>query len=434
MSNPTPYRQKPSIMSFDKSTAIVWLAISLIFVETFSGALRFYLDKAGLALLMYGPKIACIVFFALELRNFKAGRGFWLCMLGVMLSGAWAMLNGAKLGNFGFALYSVSPLLFGITCGDQIARHKRLFMWVIGFFLMASVAGVLLDRYTDLPWKGYSYSIGNTEVSANTAWADDEADRPAGFGRMSSTSAVMISIFSLYLLGMLRSKTVALGLCAAGFVGVVLTTSKAPMLAFGITFALFTVMRFRWTLRSAVVVAVLFGMALPMMSMLFDFDPHQVTADTPLASFYDRLVNTWPNVINVLVAEGRTLTGVGFGLVGAAVAAFPVAGAQIFMISDSTVVYLWGMFGLAGLFLYALHIPLFFILADSVTRYGRALFTVSFCICVISWTTDTLEVTVANLFMGMAIGHALLGTSLQRVTLPKQSELKPWNGGLPSLH
>lgn len=102
------------------------------------------------------------------------------------------------------------------------------------------------------------------------------------------------------------------------------------------------------------------------------------------------------------------------------------------MVSDSTVVYLWATFGLAGLFLYAMHIPLFFILADSATRYGRAMLATGFCICIVSWTTDTLEVTLANLFLGMAIGHALAARSQAKASAPKPNELAQWTG-LPGL-
>ncbi|HXQ99407.1 MAG TPA: hypothetical protein VN798_03350 [Pseudomonas sp.] len=432
MSTSPVYVEKPSIMSFDKSTAIVLVAISLILVETFSGALRFYLDKAGISVLLYGPKVACLVFFALELRNFKAGPGVWLSFVALLLSAGWATLNGAGAGNFGFALYGISPLLFGIACGDQVMRHQRLFMWAIGFALIASLAGIALDRYTNLPWKGYSYSIGGTELSANTTWAAEDADRPAGFARISSALAIIISIFSLYLMATLRSRLLAFGICAIGLAGVVLTTSKAPVLAFVGGAGLLMVMRFRWTTRSAIVAAVVLGMSLPFVAMIVDFDPNKVTMAGSLSSIYDRLINTWPNVIRELVDQNRAYTGAGFGLVGSAVAAFPVAGGDIFMVSDSTVVYLWATFGLAGLFLYTLHIPLFFILADTTTRYGHAMLATAFCVCIVSWTTDTLEVTLANLFLGMAVGHALAARSKVSKVLPKPRELPRWNG-LPGL-
>lgn len=431
--SPTPvYINKPSLMSFDKSVVFVLVAISLILVETFSGALRFYLDKAGVSVLLYAPKIACLLFFALQLRSFKAGPGVWLGFLGLLLSSAWAVLNGAGAGNFAFALYGISPLLFGLACGDQIARHKRLFMGVIAFALVASLAGIVLDKYSNLPWKGYSYSIGGTELSANTTWTAEDADRPAGFARISSALAIIISIFSLYLMAMVRSKMLAIAICSVGLAGVILTTSKAPVLAFSGAIGLLLITRFRWTTRGAIVVAVVLGMALPFIGLLYDLDPNKVSTASSLSSIYDRLINTWPNVIEELVSQGRAWTGAGFGLVGSSVAAFPVSGAEVFMVSDSTVVYLWATFGLAGLFLYALHIPLFFILADSISRHGRAMLATGFCICIVSWTTDTLEVTLANLFLGMAIGHALAARSHVRVVVPKSVEARSW-AGLPGL-
>lgn len=433
MMSPTPaYLEKPSILSFNKSTAIVLVAISLILVETFSGALRFYLDKAGISVLLYAPKVACLLFFALELRSFKAGPGVWLSFLVLLLSAAWALLNGAGASNFAFALYGISPLLFGLACGDQITHHKRLFFWVIAFALVASLAGIALDKYTSLPWKGYSYSIGTTELSANTTWAAEDADRPAGFARISSALAIIISIFSLYLMTMVRSRMLAIAICGVGLAGVVLTTSKAPVLALAGGVGLLLITRFRWTTRWAIAVAVLLGMALPFIGLMSDLDPNKISAGGSLSSIYDRLINTWPNVIQELISENRVYAGVGFGLVGSSVAAFPVPGADIFMISDSTVVYLWAIFGLAGLFLYSLHIPLFFILADIPTRYGRALLATGFCICIVSWTTDTLEVTLANLFLGMAIGHALAARSKVRVAAPRPLEVRSWNG-LPGL-
>ena len=62
-----------------------------------------------------------------------------------------------------------------------------------------------------------------------------------------------------------------------------------------------------------------------------------------------------------------------------------------------------------GLLLYALQIPLLFRLIDDQTRVGHMLLAISFCWCLISWTTDMFEVAVANLFIGLAIGHVMAG-------------------------
>ncbi|RMU43278.1 hypothetical protein ALP29_200052 [Pseudomonas syringae pv. avii] len=74
---------------------------------------------------------------------------------------------------------------------------------------------------------------------------------------------------------------------------------------------------------------------------------------------------------------------------------------------DSSALYLWAMLGVVGLLLYGLQIPLLFRLLDDPTRVGRMLLAISFCWCLISWTTDMFEVAVANLFVGLAIGYAI---------------------------
>ena len=52
-------------LAVNKSTLVVWTAIGLLLAETFSGALRYYFDQAGVSALLYLPKVLCVVLFAL---------------------------------------------------------------------------------------------------------------------------------------------------------------------------------------------------------------------------------------------------------------------------------------------------------------------------------------------------------------------------------
>jgi len=400
--------QRPSMLVFNKSTVIVWVAISLIVIETFSGALRFYFDQAGISALLYLPKVACIALFLFELQYFKANRMVWVGLLLLLISGLLAMLHGASLNNLAFSLFGISPLLFALVCSGPLIHRKRLFCWAIGLCLLASIIGIALDKYTFVPWKGYSYSLGETQLAANTAWSTDETDRIAGFARVSNALSIIIAIFSLYLAMFIRSRLLLVALCAVAFYSIILTTSKAPAGAFVLTLGMLFITRFRWTSRIVFVVAVLIGLALPILGLVHDFDPNAITSsDSSLSSLYDRLINTWPNVVNAMSRDGWTLTGAGFGLFGSTLALFPVPGTEFFSGSDSSAVYLWGVLGVAGILLYLLQIPLFCRLADEITPIGRALLAIGFCICLISWTTDMFEVAVANLFMGLSMGHVL---------------------------
>ncbi|MGV6396121.1 hypothetical protein ACTUVN_001543 [Pseudomonas caspiana] len=419
---------KTSIMSFNKSTMVVWIAISLIIIETFSGALRFYFDKAGIAPLLYVPKVACLVMFALELRDYKAGRMVWLSLLLLMISSVLAMLHGASLNNIAFGLFGISPLLFGMTCSEHLIHQRRLFLWVIGLCLLASLIGVALDKVTSVPWKGYAYSVGEVELSANTAWSAGTEDRIAGFARVSNVLSILIAIYTLYLAMFIRSRLVLLTLSVAALYGIVLTTSKAPAAAFVATMGLLLLSNLRWTSRIICVVAVIGGLTLPLVGLVYDFDVRTVSSSSDsLASLYDRLINTWPNLVEIIEGLGWGYTGAGFGLFGSPASMFPVPGAEMLTGADSSAMYLWATFGVFGPLLYALQIPLFFALSNHDSRIGRALLAITFCCCLISWTTDMFEVTIANLFLGLGIGHVLSGKLLdsRKTARPQAFQLAP---------
>jgi hypothetical protein len=415
-----------STLSFNKSTAMVWVAISLIVIETFSGALRYYLDQVGLSPVLYVPKVGCLILLLLELRTYRAGPVVWLALLLLVISALVAMLHGATLANVAFTLFALSPLLFGMVCSEHLIHRRRLLLWVIGLCLVACMVGLALDKITAVPWKGYSYNIGETQLSANTSWSAEDEDRSAGFARVSNVLSILIAIYSLYLVMFMRSRLLILALSLVALYGIVLTTSKAPAGGYLLTMGLLLIARMRWTTRIACTLAVVIGMVLPLMGLLHDFDARTVSSGgSSLSSLYDRLINTWPNVVEAMTKAGYGYTGAGFGLFGASVIIFPVPGAELFGGSDSTFMYLWGMFGIFGPVLYALQIPLFFALSNNDSRVARALLAITFCCCLISWTTDMFEVAVVNLFLGLAIGHALSGKLLdsRKTTRPQPLQL-----------
>jgi hypothetical protein len=381
--------------------------------ETFSGALRFYLDQGGLSAVLYLPKVGCLLLMLVEIRTYKAGRMFWLAMLLLVISAVLGMLHGATVYNIAFGLFALSPLLFGIVCSEHLIHRRRLLMWVIGFCFVASLIGLALDKYTFVPWKGYSYSIGETQLSANTAWTAADEDRIAGFARVSNVLSILIAVYSLYLAMFLRSRLLILALSLVALYGIVLTTSKAPAGAYLLTIGLLMIARMRGTTLVVCVIAVVIGMLLPPLGLLHDFDARTVSSSSSsLSSLYDRLINTWPGVVQAMNQAGYGYTGAGFGMLGSTAAIFPVAGAEMFIVCDSTVVYLWGMFGVFGPLLYLLQIPMFFALSKDQSHIARTLLAITFCCCLVSWTTDMFEIAVANLFLGVAIGHVLSGKLL----------------------
>ena len=399
--------RRSSLLAIDKPTVLTLIAASLLISETFAGALRYYLDIAGVSALLYLPKLACFAAVALEMPRARSKPGVWLVLFAVLVSSLLALLHGATLGNVGFSLFIYIPLLFGLFCGTYLEQRTHLLSWVIGLCLVASFIGIALDMFTSVPWKGYSYMMGDVELTANKSWAFGSTDRLAGFARMSTNLAVMIALYSLFLAAFLQSRLLRMVLYPVAFGAIFLTTNKSTAAAYLLTLMMLFLAGYRMPSATAFFIAVLTGMALPIASLLMNIPQSEAYSTSLLASFNDRLVNSWPNFIEVVVNEGWGWWGAGFGAVGSSAAAFPLTWLELLSIADNTALYLWGMLGVFGVLLYLLLFPLLLRLHDRGPRIRDALLGIVFCTCLIGWATDVLEVTTATLFLGIAIGHVV---------------------------
>ncbi|HAW62351.1 MAG TPA: hypothetical protein DCX26_08565, partial [Pseudomonas sp.] len=77
----TPRPRDSNPLAFDKPTLLTLVVASLLLTETFSGALRYYFDMAGISWLLYLPKIACLAALSLELLRYRGWPLFWLVLL-----------------------------------------------------------------------------------------------------------------------------------------------------------------------------------------------------------------------------------------------------------------------------------------------------------------------------------------------------------------
>ncbi|WP_408101187.1 hypothetical protein [Stutzerimonas sp. VN223-3] len=424
---------RSSPLAIDKPTVLTLIAASLLVSETFAGALRYYLDIAGVSALLYLPKLACVAAVALELPRARIKAGVWLVLFALVVSALLALLHGASPSNVGFSVFIYIPLLFGLVCGSYVERRIGLLGWVIGLCLVASLIGIALDMYTSVPWKGYSYMMGDVELSGNRSWAVGSIDRLAGFARMSTNLAVMIALYSLFLAAFLQSRLLRMMLYPLAFGAIFLTTNKSTAAAYLLTLMMLFLAGYRMPSATAFFIAVMVGLALPVISLLLNIPQSEAYSESLLSSFNDRLINSWPNFIEVIVNEGWGWWGAGVGAVGSAAAAFPLAWLELLSVADNTALYLWGMLGMFGVLLYLLLFPLLLRLHDRGSRIRDALLGIVFCICLIGWATDVLEVVTATLFIGMAIAHALTPRDASQGTRYSQIETGPTHSALNNL-
>ncbi|WP_152227193.1 hypothetical protein [Pseudomonas sp. SCB32] len=409
LQTPYPRFERSRGITFDRSLLALGVVVSVLLVETFNGALRFYSDQVGLSALIYVPKVGCVIAVAWELLTRPQHRGLWLLLILAAASLMLGQLHGAANQAGFFSIFIYAPLLFGLLCVPYLERHRKVLGWAIFFCLGASLGGIALDMTGHVPWKGYTYAMGGVQISANRAWSAYGLDRIAGFSRMSSALAIMLSIYALYLGSFRLAMPVRWLIYLVALVGIVLTTNKTSAVAFVIVLLVMNIARYRVLFLLATLVVVFGALALPLYGLYGDVEPYLASSSSEnlMGSMVDRLVNTWPGVIKVMVVNDWAFTGAGLGMTGSAFAQFPVFGIDQLAVSDNTLLYLWLLFGVAGVGLYALAIPLLMRLQLQSGREARALLGITYCILLMGWTSDVLEAQVPSLFLGLAIGRAL---------------------------
>lgn len=396
------------------TSKIVLVIISvLLLFEVFSGALRYYFTQWGVSYVIYLPKIACLIAVVLKIARLKIKNVIPIIVL--VFSILIALFNSATVFNIGFSFFVYSPMLFGLLFGKYIEiKHKELLV-VIWICLISSIFGIYLDSTSDLPWKGFIYNIGDIEIQANKQWSAFGEDRIAGFSRLSASLAIMIAVFSIYINAYIKSNLYRFLLFTITIYSVILTTNKTTVISYLLSFLIYHIFEKRNTLRVIFYSITVIGIALPIIGIFMEYSikTQGLSALTKslLFSFDDRLTNTWPYFYKNITNNNGFLWGTGIGTVGTPISTFPIKDLPAIKgyslgVADNTFLYLWGIFGLLGVWLYTRFYWLMKKLAISEYKFSTALCGIVVCICVISWTTDIFEAVVSSLFIGIAFSSA----------------------------
>ncbi|NBA78618.1 hypothetical protein GOQ04_23890 [Emticicia sp. ODNR4P] len=406
-----------------KEFAILTVVFFILVFEVFSGAARFYLSSFGLVSLIYVPKILGFVLVVLTILTADIfSRNFWGVVFVLIIYSCIGLYNGASLENIGFSLYNYTILIFGIIYSDYIEKRRDWFFKLMLFCFIASIVGELLDLYTKVPWKGFSYQIGQTSIEASRQWGYFEFDRPAGFSRVSSSLAVILGLSALFLIALQKSKVLKFLYFIIASWMILLTTNKSSFIAFLLAIIFYLVSpRSKKTMFMSTIVI---GILLPIMGIFFKYSLGDTLSNETFfliaASFEDRLIITWPSVYEILLRKDSILTGAGIGCVGSSVARFPVAGFGAGRLNnlayvDSTFLYLYSIFGVLGIYFYGLQVKISKILGNNIGSYAMMLNVIIFFCCFVGWFTDIFETSTPMLFIGLAIGKVIsLGKSSNR--------------------
>jgi hypothetical protein len=403
---------------------MLWLVVAYVLSQAFDAVLRWLLNLAGAAAVIYlrDYSLIVVVLFGLyllmrERRNIA--RTFWV-LWALALSGCISLLSGIPVPQMLFGLKIWLPFVTGfvlVETGLLPALHRPR-AWALLWGV--TCLGVLVNYVYRYPWAALMIQLGDVTVTGQRGATTFGVARLAGFTRANYDAAILVLMLYIYLLFCFKSRLVRALLTLVSGVVIALTTTKGAAGAFLLTVLLVPVVgairrpgsRLKLPLVGALMLLALIGMLVPLVISqvaLPSLRPHTL-GNWLLASFVDRASNTWPQAL-ALISNWQWLTGRGIGGIGAAQQVWEAAR---FNPADNLFIYLYVTAGLAGAALYlfyafgscklALHRPMhrmMFVGLAALFAYGL--------------TVNIVESAAAAMALG-ALAGALSAPALQRVS------------------
>lgn len=389
------------------------LALTYLASVTLDAPIRYALSLVKLAPLLYlrdfvGPLLFIIVLIrGIFWRRWKA-TPLWIAAILAFH----CIIGALSIGSIPQVLFGLKvwlPLLAGTIAGSFLdsKRYRNIFLagclaiWIISIIgVSLQVAGV------SFPWKGFTSEVGGVEIEGQRSWSTGGLQRVSGFGRVSTdTAANLISQGALA--GIILSPIPRIILGIITLIAVAATTMKAMIMTSLLFLALvtFNIIRVpgrKWIMLTIHFTILLGVILLPILALVGWIE---ITISNPiqyllLASVQDRILNTWPAAVQLIMEAPFPWLGRGIGGIGSAQVYFEKASMNP---ADNLFVFMAVTFG-------AFVVPYFFLLVRSTNQrvgenlqYWKGRTTLMACLSFIGLTTGTIECAGALFLVGIAI-------------------------------
>ena len=338
-------------MNGNRSINRLWAATFMIAIasEVFSGAIRYYTSIAGVSMLGYLPKalmVGCIAFglavrprvSTLLVASFMAAQ---LCV---------SLANGVSLVAACFWVWTVAPLLFVLLMPpDALAMlESNALRFALFALAMACCAGVMLNGFVHLPWVGGSIDVDGVNVQLASSNYVGSVPRLPGFGRSSASTGLVIGLLTTWLVPRQRNAMVILALLAMSAFAIWATTNKTTLIALSLVLLCFATLKTPGLRRVCIALTILM-IALPLAGWVVAETVNVGATDTgSLASMQDRLLNTWPKLLDGMASANLLWFGVGAGGFGSATAYYTSDFGFNTGYADNAALYIVANLGVAG--------------------------------------------------------------------------------------
>jgi hypothetical protein len=386
--------------------------------DVMSGAFRYYASAVGATPIFYAPKVLMLVCIVVLLVQRPPKIGHLLAGLYIAAQACVALANGVELTAVFFWLWLVSPMLFAMMAPPGALSVLNGRTARIAFVILAVVCmvGVYVNYFMPLPWVGTKADVGGVNIGNAQQSYTGFVKRLPGFGRSSAATGLLIGLMMTWLLSRVRSRVVLIVLLVGSAVAIWETTNKTTVVALALVVALYCLAQAP-TLRKACIWAAALMVLLPFGSFIATSAVNDVVIGSgALSSFQDRIVDTWPLILQGMLREKLIWLGIGPGGFGAAAGFYKGDFGFNVGYADNLALYAVANFGLFGGILLAFLLTKFVLLRASE---DKGLWIMLFFLLISGVTTDVVESLGCLLFLGVTI-RSLLGTETPQL-LPARS-------------
>lgn len=219
----------------------------------------------------------------------------------------------------------------------------------LGIIFILSVVGVAINAVGGrMPWNTVEISVGNLSLTgAGVDYDGDGTYRAAGFSRDHQIVSGIVTGLCLVFLSRWRNRWYSLLLLAVTLWTVYTANAKTNIVTLLLIAPMVVVLRGQArgvALKLLLVLVTLLSFAMPIILTGTHYAMPNMSSN--LYSFIDRIDNTWPEAWRAVSQDGMGMLGLGIGGVGTPQRLF---GTHDFYIIDSSILYIWGWFGLPGM-------------------------------------------------------------------------------------
>ena len=397
--------------------------IFFILIESISGFFRWFCSELRFIEIIYIPKLVLVLCFLYLVLLHKHHVSKWFVLLFIIISCTLGIfLNGTEESLF--TLFMIFPFLAFYFMNFNSSESSFKFYCLLMVIYVITISGIIYDYFYEVPWTGSYLETGYGELKNSREWWTQGFTRSAGFTRESTTAAMLTGLLTIMLVSLSSRRLHKLVILLLSFFAIVLTTSKSS--AFGLLLILPLIFN-----PSSLVGLIYFNLIIfvqlsvlliaAVASITGYFRPTDVTEVLLYGSFYNRLTETWPDylskILNSFSYDGLALIfGGGMGSTGAPQKIF----SNTVALADSSFLYLWGTFGIAGIFFwfYILRNIRHLLLERSSFFQGIAIS--GFFVMILSITTDIWESPFALVVIGICL-------AISRKRLDAKTNLKKAN-------